>query len=1413
MLELSDLFWLIIWLPALIFIYSVAIMIRVEVSLRKFQYVPGQPIIENYHLLSNLKDLLKSLLKIKEEYGKTFKLNIFSGLSCIMTTDLKLIEYILGTTQILDKSISYNFLNRWLGTGLLTSPAEKWRKTRKILTPAFHFQILDHYIETFHSASTILVEKFQNLVNKGPVDIYPYVTLCTLDIICESAMGTKVHAQENSESEYVNAVRELCRIFMERNTKPIKTFLPTYIFTKDFQKELKALKILHGFTRSVIKSRKEELKQKGNDEGGKKRLAFLDLVLQAKIDGRDMSDEEIRQEVDTFMFEGHDTTASAISFILYCVSKHPDVQDKIIEELNDIFGKDKDSAAGMKQLNEMKYLERVIKESLRIYPSTPFFGRAPQKDTKYYGGFFAMYTQLVVFAYGVHHDPNIYPDPEKFDPDRFLPENISKRHPYSFLAFSAGPRNCIGQRFAMLEMKSTVSHVLRNFSLKPVHGYEPHCVPLAVMKSINGIRVQFEERNVLKNVMKFKQRYGDIFKINITIGMPALVISDLKILEFLLGTTQILEKSYTYSFLEKWLGHGLLTSPPEKWRKTRKILTPAFHFQILEQYVESFHSTTSILINKLKSSISKDPKTPIDIYPYITLCTLDIICETAMGTKINAQENTQSEYVKGVKELCRITVERTVNPMTMFPITYMFTKDYRIERHYLKILHNHTNSVIKRRREELIKNDHPKQKRLAFLDLLLQSTLDGKPMTDEEIREEVDTFMFAGHDTTASGISFILYCISKYADVQQKVCDEIEEILGNDKNFIPTIKQLNEMKYLEMVIKESLRLFPPVPIFARSPLNDTSHPSGLFPTWSQLLVFVYGVHRDPKNYDDPETFDPDRFLPENQSKRHPYSYLTFSAGPRNCIDILRVGYLKKNHGTREILEILLQKEEILWLMGAKKIRVIFKRFWGWWNIFNHVTSLLIIDYKLSGFNTLPGSMYDNYFKLTDLNNILKTLLEFKRKYGDTLRIRIAGFPAIITSDLKMLEYLLGTTQILDKAIMYIYLNKWLGNGLLTSKTDQWKKMRKIITPAFHFQILEHYIETFHSASSVLIENLNKHVKKGGFDVYPYITLCTLDIICESAMGTKVNAQTNSESSYVKAVREMCRIVIDRTLNPMKAFEFIYVFTKDYRKEKNALKILHGYTDTLIKSKKQELLANMGCNKNDLGSNRKRLAFLDLLLLSQIDGKPLTDEEIRQEVDTFMFAGHDTTASGISFILYCLSQHPHVQEKVFEEIQEIFKNDQTKQPGLKELNQMRYLEMVIKETLRLFPPVPFIGRCPSISDKKYYGGELPQYSQLVLFTYGVHRDPNIYEEPEKFDPERFSPDQLTKRHAYSYLAFSAGPRNCIGQKFAMLEMKSTVSHILRKFLIKPVQDFEPKLLPVTVLKSLNGIQIELEERKY
>ncbi|XP_071052571.1 uncharacterized protein [Onthophagus taurus] len=1024
MLELSDLFWLIIWLPALIFIYSVAIMIRVEVSLRKFQYVPGQPIIENYHLLSNLKDLLKSLLKIKEEYGKTFKLNIFSGLSCIMTTDLKLIEYILGTTQILDKSISYNFLNRWLGTGLLTSPAEKWRKTRKILTPAFHFQILDHYIETFHSASTILVEKFQNLVNKGPVDIYPYVTLCTLDIICESAMGTKVHAQENSESEYVNAVRELCRIFMERNTKPIKTFLPTYIFTKDFQKELKALKILHGFTRSVIKSRKEELKQKGNYEGGKKRLAFLDLVLQAKIDGRDMSDEEIRQEVDTFMFEGHDTTASAISFILYCVSKHPDVQDKIIEELNDIFGKDKDSAAGMKQLNEMKYLERVIKESLRIYPSTPFFGRAPQKDTKYYGGFFAMYTQLVVFAYGVHHDPNIYPDPEKFDPDRFLPENISKRHPYSFLAFSAGPRNCIGQRFAMLEMKSTVSHVLRNFSLKPVHGYEPHCVPLAVMKSINGIRVQFEERIYIL-------RAGYLKKI------------------------MVLEKSCV---------------------------------------------------------------------------------------KLLIYEDTHK----------------------MFLLTII----------------------------------------LGFIFL----------------------------------VPFIL-----------------------------------------------------------------------------IVLICYNVFR--------------------------------------------------------------------------------------------------IDYKLSGFNTLPGSMYDNYFKLTDLNNILKTLLEFKRKYGDTLRIRIAGFPAIITSDLRMLEYLLGTTQILDKAIMYIYLNKWLGNGLLTSKTDQWKKMRKIITPAFHFQILEHYIETFHSASSVLIENLNKHVKKGGFDVYPYITLCTLDIICESAMGTKVNAQTNSESSYVKAVREMCRIVIDRTLNPMKAFEFIYVFTKDYRKEKNALKILHGYTDTLIKSKKQELLANMGCNKNDLGSNRKRLAFLDLLLLSQIDGKPLTDEEIRQEVDTFMFAGHDTTASGISFILYCLSQHPHVQEKVFEEIQEIFKNDQTKQPGLKELNQMRYLEMVIKETLRLFPPVPFIGRCPSISDKKYYGGELPQYSQLVLFTYGVHRDPNIYEEPEKFDPERFSPDQLTKRHAYSYLAFSAGPRNCIGQKFAMLEMKSTVSHILRKFLIKPVQDFEPKLLPVTVLKSLNGIQIELEERKY
>ena len=163
-----------------------------------------------------------------------------------------------------------------------------------------------------------------------------------------------------------------------------------YRFTQDYKNAQKCIKILHGVSNRVIRERKEEIKKdkmlnnnetnNNEDIGTKKRLAFLDLLIEASQDGAVLSNEDIREEVDTFMFEGHDTTSAAISWILLLIGSDPEIQEKIVEEIDSVMGGDRERFPTMKELLDMKYLECCIKEGLRLYPSVPIIARQLYED-------------------------------------------------------------------------------------------------------------------------------------------------------------------------------------------------------------------------------------------------------------------------------------------------------------------------------------------------------------------------------------------------------------------------------------------------------------------------------------------------------------------------------------------------------------------------------------------------------------------------------------------------------------------------------------------------------------------------------------------------------------------------------------------------------------------------------------------------------------------------------------------------------------------------------------------------------------------------------------------------------------------------------------------------------------------------
>ncbi|UYV77785.1 CYP4V2 [Cordylochernes scorpioides] len=242
---------------------------------------------------------------------------------------------------------------------------------------------------------------------------------------------------------------------------------------------------------------------------------------------------------------------------------------------------------------------------------------------------------------------------------------------------------------------------------------------------------------------------------------------------------------------------------------------------------------------------------------------------------------------------------------------------------------------------------------------------------------------------------------------------------------------------------------------------------------------------------------------------------------------------------------------------------------------------------------------------------------------------------------------------------------------------------------------------------------------------------------------------------------------------------------------------------VIEGRKSELVQNPALlgtvDPESMTNLNNKKPFLDLLLYHHMVTGELTLEDIEDEVNTFLFEGHDTTASGLSFTIYLLGLHPDIQDKVRSEVLEhLGPLEQPMTPeGLKEL---RYLEMVIKESLRLYPPVMHFSR-ELQSDIELGGKKIPKGVVIAVLPMGFHLNPTYFPTPEIFDPERFNLENSKKRHPFAYIPFSVGPRNCIGQKFAMLEMKAVLASIVRRFSIKS-RDHRDRLIlvPEVVLRT-------------
>ncbi|CAD5212360.1 unnamed protein product [Bursaphelenchus xylophilus] len=395
---------------------------------------------------------------------------------------------ITSSTVELNKGDVYSFVGRWLGKGLITiGNEERWHRNRRLLTPAFHFAKLDEYIQTIDRHARHLVQVIRQKCTTGQIDLYPIIKMCALDVITDTAMGCHINALEDSEHPYVRAVQKFNHLIYIRAMNPLLSISLVWTYLGYERESQKALKVLKDQTFQVVTERIKQRKL----EDAKPRPDFLDLLLD-EFDKGTLPFEEICEEVDTFMFAGHDTTSHGISWILWALACHPEVQEQLYAELIDNFPS-KEGLSAIKQKN-LKYLDAVVKEGLRIFPAVPFVQRRLVNDLRMDGYLIPRGAQVTIAPYFLHHNPKVFANHMEFDPNNFLSGRDYESNAY--IPFSSGMRNCIGQRFALYEMKIVVAYLVLNFTFSSAGlGFRENYPTFEViLQPSHGVPVILEER-------------------------------------------------------------------------------------------------------------------------------------------------------------------------------------------------------------------------------------------------------------------------------------------------------------------------------------------------------------------------------------------------------------------------------------------------------------------------------------------------------------------------------------------------------------------------------------------------------------------------------------------------------------------------------------------------------------------------------------------------------------------------------------------------------------------------------------------------------------------------------------------------------------------------------------------------------
>ena len=373
-----------------------------------------------------------------------------------------------------------------------------------------------------------------------------------------------------------------------------------------------------------------------------------------------------------------------------------------------------------------------------------------------------------------------------------------------------------------------------------------------------------------------------------------------------------------------------------------------------------------------------------------------------------------------------------------------------------------------------------------------------------------------------------------------------------------------------------------------------------------------------------------------------------------------------------------------------------------------------------------------------------------------------------------------------------------GDGLFTARNEEpnWKSARNVLNPAFNRGAMQAYFPTMFAIAQELIQECKRQMDKE-VDVTKMFTKATLSMIGQVGFGYSFGKlSAKKPHPFVQAMNYGLGYIYYYVVLP-PIFRFIIFLFKNL-KYKKSITFMYNIVDQVLQYRKGLLL--------DKNSEKKE--FTDILdrMLTTLDsetGKYLSEENVRYQIITFLIAGHETTSGLLSFTFYLLAKHQEVLKKVQQEISDVLGDDLKQEPSYEQILSLKYIQQVLKESLRLYPTAPAIFRTPIEDTTIGNRYKVPKDKTVWLSLFVLHRDKKIWgPNPEKFDPDRFSLENKSSIPAHAYRPFGTGPRSCIGQSFTITEATLLIALILRQFTISVSSDYELSIDQTVTIKPKN-----------